>query len=790
MRKLIGKYVGKHIFVSVLVVLFSLSSLQIQPIRAQGNTIYYAAPSPMGVGDCSAWENACDLQTALTTAVAPAEIWVKAGVHKPTIVPDSRDAAFTLRSGVEVYGGFAGTETAREQRDWRLNLTILSGDIDNNDINEDGNFIIEDVVEIVGANSRHVVVGSGVDATSILDGLVITAGKDAGVTGAGILLVGGSTPIFRNLLISGNYAGTGGGLNIDGSGPTIVNTIFAHNFAEYRGGGMNDSVNINTTLINCEFYDNVSRDNHGAAIMTGYSKLTGGVLKIINTLFHYNYTPYAVAGIFADNTNVQLYNVTFSENISGGEPAAVLSYQSTWTVANVIVWGNHSPGGIEFQYVSSSNINILNSDIAACGASGATWHPELCGSDGGGNIQADPLFVNPGLGNFRLGQSSLAVDAGNNAFVPVGITTDLDCNARFVDMPVPDTGLGTPPIVDMGVYEAYEDAAAPTVSSITARDPNPTNANHVRFLVNFSEPVFGVSTESFDLSSIGLTGTNIESVTGGPVYWVVTVNTGEGDGSLRLDVPEGAEVWDLMGNALTGLPYQGGASYVIDRTQPEVLSSTRANPNPINTYLVNFDVTFSETVTGADTSDFELSVEGGISGASIYTIYDFGDHIRVAVLTGSGDGTIRLDVVEEAEIADLAGNPIAGLPYTEGEAYTIDKTRPTVLSILRADPNPTRELEVDYTVTFSEAVSGVGVPDFVVTGFGGNTGASVLSVSGSGDSYVVTVSTGTGGGRLRLDIPYTAIIWDAANNWFEGYYTSGEEYTVLYFDMFLPQLSK
>ena len=71
-------------------------------------------------------------------------------------------------------------------------------------------------------------------------------------------------------------------------------------------------------------------------------------------------------------------------------------------------------------------------------------------------MQVDPLFVNPALGNFRLSQgSSPLVDAGNTNLFPSGITTDLDGNPRFVDMPlVPDTGVGAPPIVDMGAYEA------------------------------------------------------------------------------------------------------------------------------------------------------------------------------------------------------------------------------------------------------------------------------------------------------------------------------------------------
>jgi hypothetical protein len=270
----------------------------------------------------------------------------------------------------------------------------------------------------------------------------------------------------------------------------------------------------------------------------------------------------------------------------------------------------------------------------------------------------------------------------------------------------------------------------------------------------------------------------------------VGVNTGTGDGSLRLDVVEGAEIWDLAGNPVAGLPYQNGESYLIDRTPPEVLSSTRINLSPTNSYLVSFQLSFTENVVEVDLTDFELTVDGSISGASFSNLYSYGSNYTVQVLTGSGDGTIRLDVAEAAEIRDLAGNLISGLPYTTGEAYTIDKTAPVVLSILRLDPNPTSEAQVDYAVTFSESVLNVGAEDFTAVGLSGNSGASVLNISGSEDYYVVTVTTGTGGGRLRLDVEYGAWINDAAYNYLSEPFRDGEEYTLLQLALFLPQLSK
>ncbi|MBI4675461.1 MAG: hypothetical protein HY741_27770 [Chloroflexi bacterium] len=91
--------------------------------RARAAGTLYAAPVAAGSGDCSSWSNACTLQTALTGATSGDEIWVKAGVHKPGA---ARTNTFTLKSGVAVYGGFAGTESQLSDRNFANNATILS----------------------------------------------------------------------------------------------------------------------------------------------------------------------------------------------------------------------------------------------------------------------------------------------------------------------------------------------------------------------------------------------------------------------------------------------------------------------------------------------------------------------------------------------------------------------------------------------------------------------------------------------------------------------------------------
>ncbi len=107
------------------------------------------------------------------------------------------------------------------------------------------------------------------------------------------------------------------------------------------------------------------------------------------------------------------------------------------TVTNCILFGNNSPDEL-FGTGTVAYSNIQG------------------GWPGTGNIDADPLFVDPANGDYHLSAGSPCIDGADNTAVPAGVTTDLDGNPRFVDdLDTPDTGNpeGVNPIVDMGVYE-------------------------------------------------------------------------------------------------------------------------------------------------------------------------------------------------------------------------------------------------------------------------------------------------------------------------------------------------
>ncbi len=450
--------------------------------------VLYAAPNGMTSGACDTWANACTLQRALSIAVSGDEIWVKAGVHYPGAA-GNRDASFTLKNGVALYGGFAGWETSRDQRDWQANPTILSGDIDQNDTNTDGNYIAETWEDIVGNNAYHVVTADDTVQTAVLDGFIITAGQANGSSpnynGGGMYNSGSpilanvtfsgntasydgggmyneySSPTLTNVTFSGNSAGWGGGISQWGGYLTLTNTTFISNTAAGHGGGMYSSYS-SATLTNVTFSSN-SANNRGGGMYNSMSGTTltnvvfndnsatfygGGMCNgfvgdhhLTNVAFSGNSAEYG-GGIYNYSDNgLTLTNVTLSANAADHGGGIYNHLRNILTLANVIIWGNAATvrGDSIYNYDNSNTLTISHSDIQGCGGSD-NWN-NACGVDDGNNIEADPLFMDAAGGNLRLKEGSPAIDAGNNAAVPPGVTTDLDGNPR-IDY-----------IVDMGAYE-------------------------------------------------------------------------------------------------------------------------------------------------------------------------------------------------------------------------------------------------------------------------------------------------------------------------------------------------
>jgi hypothetical protein len=101
-----------------------------------------------------------------------------------------------------------------------------------------------------------------------------------------------------------------------------------------------------------------------------------------------------------------------------------------------------------------------------------------------------------------------------------------------------------------------------------------------------------------------------------------------------------------------------------------VTSVTRLTPSPAATTQVSYQVVFSSSVSGISISNFNTTTTGSVSGTFVSSTVGSGTTYTVTVRTGTGDGTLRLNVVNDGSLSPSVSNA----PYTSGEVYTITKT--------------------------------------------------------------------------------------------------------------------
>ena len=125
----------------------------------------------------------------------------------------------------------------------------------------------------------------------------------------------------------------------------------------------------------------------------------------------------------------------------------------------------------------------------------------------------------------------------------------------------------------------------------------------------------------------------------------------------------------MGGAALADGDFTTGQVYTIDKVPPTVLSIVRASPDSTAATTVTYTVTFSEIVTGVDTGDFTLATTGGVTGTSIVSVIGTGATRTVTVNTGTGAGTLQLNLVDNDTIKESAGGasqPLGGTGLGNG----------------------------------------------------------------------------------------------------------------------------
>ena len=175
---------------------------------------------------------------------------------------------------------------------------------------------------------------------------------------------------------------------------------------------------------------------------------------------------------------------------------------------------------------------------------------------------------------------------------------------------------------------------------------------------------------------------------------------------------------------------------------------------------VDYTVTFSESVTGVDASDFALTATGTASG-TVASVSGSGTTYTVTVDTLAGDGTLRLDLNASGTGIQNAGSVAIGGGYTAGASYTLDHTAPNAPSTpdLSSVSDSGGSSSDDITASATPVVTGTAESGSTVTLYD-TDGTTVLgTTTATGGNWSITAST-LGQGSHTL----TAKAADSAGN--------------------------
>ncbi|HEX8998388.1 MAG TPA: choice-of-anchor Q domain-containing protein, partial [Blastocatellia bacterium] len=557
-----------------------------------------------------------------------------------------------------------------------------------------------------------------------------------------ITLTNGELLIGKALTISGPGATA---LTIDGNNSSrVFNLVFAsqvslsglsitNGMIDFGGGIRCEASTL--SVDGCAITGNKATSSSGGVLI-----LRGSTTTITNSTISDNMSNGQSGGIQVENSTATLTNCTISGNTATLATGAVALQQpdpTTVTLINCTV-ANHSPHGVYTQgatirlqntlvasnvrnFVNSSGtITSLGNNLDSDGRSGFTngVNGDIVGTVG------NPInaLLSP-LNNHGGPTSTLALLPGSPA-INAGTGTD----APSLDQ----RGVARVGATDIGAFESRGFALALASGNNQTAVVNTNFASPLSVTVapnSASEPVNG-GLVTFTPPGSGATAT----IAGNPA----TIASGAATtGTVTANGTGGT--YNVAASA------NGAASAVnfslTNNVAPTVLSIVRGNASPTSNGSVPFNVSFSESVTGVGNSNFTVAASG-VVGASVASVLGSGSTRVVTVNTGTGSGSVGLNMTNSTGVTDSQGAAISNLTFT-GETYTIDKTAPTT-SLIASNVSTAGGTSYTFTVTYSDntAINSASLDnsDVTVTGPGGPLAVTFAGVTPSGNGTPRTAS--------------------------------------------------
>ena len=413
------------------------------PLPQYTDSIVYVTQNGAGTMDGTSWANATpnlDQAIALAYGLGVRYVWVAAGTYTGDTTQES---AFHAKTGVNVYGGFAGNEPPSYdlgQRDLAANVTVLDGQN------------LQRVVE------HH---NTSLDVTTIWDGFTVTRGlaPNTNANGAGLFLQRGF--VLSNCILTGNGAGNdnvtvnGAAVyvtNATASYPAVIRNCDIHGNGNAWSYGSAVYANSYTHIVGCRLRNNTA---YNATVHA-----SSGYTYIYNTLIDHNTSQYNGSAVYAYNY-VYLINSTVANNntvsTSSSSGGIYSGYSNGLHLHNSILWGNTvgstSPtrrnliGSYSVEYMSHSAIEGFDGNYSDRVMLLAADNFSATGQNDG---QYYPSFVNPDRGDYRLHSSSPLINRGLSD-VTIAVASGAAGWPQATDLRGMDRTFGD--TADIGAYE-------------------------------------------------------------------------------------------------------------------------------------------------------------------------------------------------------------------------------------------------------------------------------------------------------------------------------------------------
>jgi Bacterial Ig-like domain/Protein of unknown function (DUF1565) len=322
------------------------------------------------------------------------------------------------------------------------------------------------------------------------------------------------------------------------------------------------------------------------------------------------------------------------------------------------------------------------------------------------------------------------------------------------------------------------DTTAPTVTARTPAVGATGVAAGTAVTATLSEPVQGVDATTFTLRAAGATAAVAATVGYDAATRVATLTPtaalAAGTTYTATLTGGASAIRDVANNPLATVSWTFTTAAAADRTAPTVTARSPAADATGIAVGTSVKATFSEAVQGLTTSTFTLRAAGATSNVAAAVAYDAAS--RTATLTPSSAlaANTRYTATLTNGVKDVAGNPLAATTWTFTTAAAADRTAPTVTSRSPGSGATGVNRNGNVTVTFSEAVTGVGSTTFTIRKSSGGSAVTAAvkrdgttnrwildpgSTLSSSTTYTVTVTGGTSGIKDVAGNPFGTTTW-------------------------------